>query len=184
MLSELELEGRTVFGSARKIQIRLSINLSEFSIPAFELIFPILEMELKDFVRTSVAFEPCRARASHSDEAMLTAQYKQGPVNELQEKLLFITDAFRSGREFAVRFNGDVFVAGCLETDVATVPIDSEEGRVNTIAGGRLDVAICDPVFPSVCEHADFSWFLRVKFHLENFCVSNVETLVCGHFIS
>ena len=40
-------------------------------------------MEFEDFVGTSVALETSR-RAFHSDEAVLAAQYKQGPVDELQ----------------------------------------------------------------------------------------------------
>ena len=73
MFSELEVERRAIFGSSREIHICFSVNFSKFSIPAFELVFSILEMEFKDLVRTSVAFETCSSRASHSNKTMLTA---------------------------------------------------------------------------------------------------------------
>ena len=183
MLPELEVKLRAAVGSARQIEVTAVVELRELAVSAFELIFAIVEMELEDIVGRSVGLEPSR-RAPRADKAVLAAEDQQGPVDELQQEFLLVPDAVSGRRKLAVRFDRDVLVAGGLETNVRAVPFEAEERRVDPTARRSLDVAVRDPVLFGVGEHAHFAGLFWVEFHLENFRVGDVKSLVGRHFIA
>lgn len=180
---ELEIERRGVVGSARHVDVEIAIDLRKLLVSSLDFIFPIGEVELEDIVGGSVALEASR-RTFGADEAMLTAQDQEGPVDELKKELLFVSNAVSCRSKLAIGFNGDVFTTGCLETNMSSVPLQTKERGVDASIRRGLDITIRDPVLSCVSAHTHFTRLLRIKLHLEDFFISDVKSLIGSDFVS